>query len=162
MLVSRTLHLLAALLFLLRLSTFADASQPYLVAMTLSANSSNIIADALRSAVGWVDSVVLIDTGITDNTLEAAKSIAGAKLITRKIKWPGSFSDARNKALQLAAELGGVWGVFLDTDERFEGDTGTIKGFLQSTAADMVNMKHNSLSYQKVRKKTPAPVRLPS
>lgn len=150
-----TLHLLAALLFLfLRLTAFADASQPYLVAMTLSGNSSNMIADAFQSAVVWVDSIVLIDTGITDDTLETARRIAGDKLITRNIKWPGSFSDARNKALQLAAELGGVWGVFLDTDERFEGNTSTIRDFLQSTTADMINMKHDSLTYQKVRTKT--------
>lgn len=100
-----------------------------------------------------MDSIVLIDTGIADITLEAAKSVARDKLITRKIKWPGSFADARNEALQMAADLDGVWGVFLDTDKRFAGDTGTIKGFLQSSTADSFvpllegSRDQNGLSY---------------
>jgi glycosyltransferase involved in cell wall biosynthesis len=97
-----------------------------------------------------VDSIILIDTGITDDTLAVAKRVAGDKLIIKQMQWPGSFSDARNRALQMAAEAGGSWGVFLDTDERFEGNTGTIRGFLQSTTADMINMKHDSLTYHKV------------
>ena len=45
---------------------------------TLTGNSAGIIADALRSAVEWVDICLVIDTGVTDDTLAIAQNIAGA------------------------------------------------------------------------------------
>lgn len=147
----RCISLLQLLLCLTCHVPQSHAAKPYTVAVTISGSSSDIIGDALLSAVGWVDRIVLIDTGIKDSTLKIAKKIVGNKLAIKTMTWPGSFSDARNKALQIAADEGGTWGVFLDTDERFVGDTGAIKGFLQTTTADMINMKHDSLTYHKVR-----------
>jgi hypothetical protein len=39
---------------------------------TLTGNSAGLIADALRSVVDWVDYCLVIDTGVTDGTLEVA------------------------------------------------------------------------------------------
>lgn len=128
------------------------AGQPYVVALTLSGNNQSIIEDALQSAVGWVDAVVLFDTGISDDTIDVASKAVGSKLTVSKLTWPGSYAEARNRALQTAADIGAVWGVFLDPDERFEGDTSNIRGFLESTTADVVTVWHNSLTSAKVTK----------
>lgn len=149
--IPRTPLIILLLLSLTCASSEADGANPYIMAITMSENSSEVIADALQSAVEWVDRIVLLNTGITDKTMNIAKKTAGSKLIIKNMTWPGSFADARNKALQIAAALGGSWGVFLDTDERLAGDTSTIREFLQTTTADMVHMKHESLTYQKVR-----------
>jgi glycosyltransferase involved in cell wall biosynthesis len=131
----------------------ARQNKPFLVAVTLFGhNSSSIIGDALQSAVGWVDTFVLIDTGTTDNTIDVAKKVVGSKLEVKQMKWTGSFSDARNMALQLATDQGGSWGVFLDTDERFVGDTSRIRDFLNTTKSDVVHMAHTSRKYAKVNR----------
>ena len=78
-----------------------------LVATTLSANNESIIEDALRSVVDWVDVCLVIDTGITDRSLELAKSLAKDKFVERRLEWTGDFSKARNFCLDVATELGG-------------------------------------------------------
>lgn len=89
-----------------------------LVSVTLSGNNETIIEDCLRSAVDYVDQMILIDTGISDNTIENAKSIAGDKLVVKQYTWINDFADARNFALACAQEEGASWAMMLDTDER--------------------------------------------
>lgn len=89
-----------------------------LAATVLSGNSAAIVADALRSAVEWCDLVLLIDTGITDETASIAQDICGVKLKVISFPWKRDFAAARNFALQAAAENGATWAMTLDTDER--------------------------------------------
>jgi tetratricopeptide (TPR) repeat protein len=93
-------------------------SRPMIAAMTISGSNRDIIGDALRSVVDWVDWCVLIDTGIQDDTIDIAREIAGDKLIVREFPWCNDFSAARNFALAAAADTGATWAVFIDTDER--------------------------------------------
>jgi hypothetical protein len=88
--------------------------------MTLSGNQRDIIGDALRSVVAQVDRCLIIDTGITDDTIEVARAIAGDKLIVRSFPWRNDFGAARNFALAAAAETGADWAVTVDSDERLE------------------------------------------
>jgi len=70
------------------------------------------IEDCLRSVQGFVDEMVVVDTGSTDNTVALAKAL-GARV--EQIDWPGDFAPARNQALQW---VNGDWVLVLDADER--------------------------------------------
>ncbi len=105
-----------------------------LVSLTLSGNNESIIADALKSAVDYCDAMILIDTGITDNTIEVARSIAGEKLVVKKYKWINNFSDARNFALRCAAEENADWAMMLDTDERMVPNGEDFRQLLENSS----------------------------
>jgi len=98
--------------------TSAKNSIGKLVATVLSGNSQDIIADAVRSVQDWVDEIILIDTGITDKTIEFARKTAGEKLVVRSYEWQNDFAAARNESLRVAVERGASWALTLDTDER--------------------------------------------
>ena len=70
------------------------------------------IEDCLRSVQGFVDEMVVVDTGSTDNTVALAEAM-GARV--ERITWPGDFAPARNQAL---AWVSGDWVLVLDADER--------------------------------------------
>ena len=70
------------------------------------------IEDCLRSVQGFVDEMVVVDTGSTDNTPALAQAM-GARV--EQIEWPGDFAPARNQALQWVS---GDWVLVLDADER--------------------------------------------
>jgi len=112
---------------------------------TLTPNSESIIGDALRSVLGHVDECMVIDTGITDRTLDIARDVAGDKLIVRNFPWTGSAADARNFALQCATELGAKWALTLDVDERLH------LGPEVSPDSDVLLVPHESGSYTKER-----------
>ena len=64
--------------------------------------------DSLR---GLADEVVVLDTGSSDRTVEAARE-SGARVVSAP--WTDDLSAARNAALQLAT---GAWVLVLDADE---------------------------------------------
>ena len=72
------------------------------------------IEDCLKSAQGFVDEMVVVDTGSKDNTVALAEA-AGARV--EQIEWPGDFAPARNQAL---AMVQGDWVLVLDADERLK------------------------------------------
>ncbi|NBD25326.1 glycosyltransferase [Paenibacillus glycinis] len=71
----------------------------------------------LRSVKGVVDQIVVVDTGSTDGTVEAARSFGAAVL---RSEWNGDFAGARNKGLVHAE---GEWILFLDADEELDAGT---------------------------------------
>lgn len=89
-----------------------------LVSTTLTGNSELHIGQALESACGLVDACIVIDTGVTDRTLEIAREVAGDKLVVRQWPWRNDFAAARNAALQFAEEEGADLAVTLDSDEQ--------------------------------------------
>lgn len=70
------------------------------------------IEDCLRSVQGFVDEMVVVDTGSSDDTVARAEAM-GARV--EHIPWPGDFAPARNQAMQW---LNGDWVLVLDADER--------------------------------------------
>lgn len=70
------------------------------------------IEACLESVRGFVDEMVVVDTGSSDDTVAIA-SRCGARV--HRIPWPGDFAPARNQALQW---LQGDWVLVLDADER--------------------------------------------
>jgi hypothetical protein len=125
--------------------------QPRIVSMTMTGNNRDLIGDALRSVVDWVDQCLIIDTGITDDTLEVARQVAGDKLVVRSFPWRNDFAAARNFALEAAAELGATWAVTLDTDERIEIGEIDIHAALAGARSDLMYVHHVGGTYGKER-----------
>ena len=124
---------------------------PKIVATTLSGNAESEIGDALRSVVDWVDWCLLIDTGISDDTLRVAREIAGSKLVVRTFPWTHDFSAARNFALAEAHGLGADWALTLDTDERLKLQGLDIHKSLREATAHTLHVKHEAGTYGKER-----------
>ena len=66
----------------------------------------------LGSVQGFVDEMVVVDTGSVDDTVAIAERL-GAQV--RQLSWPGDFAPARNQALQWVS---GDWVLVLDADEQ--------------------------------------------
>ena len=82
-------------------------------------NAEDTIARALESVVGYVDEIIVVDTGSTDRTKEIAGEYAD-KLVD--FAWTGSFSDARNFSMDLATHDRIL---ILDSDEYIHEDAWT-------------------------------------
>jgi tetratricopeptide (TPR) repeat protein len=65
----------------------------------------------LASVRGFVDEMVLVDTGSSDDTVAIAER-CGA--VVHHVPWPGDFGPARNTALK---HVSGDWVLVLDADE---------------------------------------------
>ena len=126
-------------------------SCPTIVSTTLTGSNREIIADALRSVVDWVDWCLVIDTGISDDTLEIARAVVGDKLVVHQFPWRDDFAAARNFALDAAAEAGASWAVMLDTDERIDLNGGDIRATLGGTDGSTLYVKHVDGTYSKER-----------
>ncbi|MEY3735257.1 MAG: hypothetical protein RLZZ624_315 [Cyanobacteriota bacterium] len=74
-------------------------------------NEAERLEACLQSVAGFVDEMVVVDTGSSDATVAIAER-CGA--IVHSIPWPGDFAPARNEALQW---LSGDWVLVLDADE---------------------------------------------
>ncbi len=122
-----------------------------LVSTTLTGNNAAIIGEALASVVNWVDRCLVIDTGVTDDSLAIARAIAKDKFVARKFAWSRDFAAARNFALDAAHEIGGTWAVTLDTDERvFVGQT-DVRARLAATTEGVVMLPYEDRTYVKER-----------
>ena len=82
--------------------------------MKNEAKELKISIDSLKK---FVDEIVVVDTGSTDDTVKVAKKF-GAKIFY--YDWQDDFSAPRNLALSKAS---GDWIIFLDADEFFSAET---------------------------------------
>lgn len=76
----------------------------------IARDEEEMIADALKS-LSWVDDLLVVDSGSTDQTIQIAKK-NGARVVMSNGK---NFSDWRNTALK---EAKGEWIFYIDADER--------------------------------------------
>lgn len=93
-----------------------------LVSTTIAHNAEDLIGAAIASVIGLVDEVILIDTGITDRTVERARATCEGRVRFRlhQFEWLGNFAEARNYALTVAGWSDADMVVTLDTDERLQ------------------------------------------
>jgi tetratricopeptide (TPR) repeat protein len=77
-------------------------------------DESKVIEGCLQSLVGWVDQVVVVDTGSRDDTIPKA---LGYPIELHHFEWCDDFSAARNFALERAS---GEWILYIDADERLD------------------------------------------
>ena len=78
----------------------------------LARDEADRIEASLTSVAGFVDEMVVLDTGSRDETVAIARR-CGA--VVHRIDWPGDFAPARNRCLEL---VNGDWVLVLDADER--------------------------------------------
>jgi 2-polyprenyl-3-methyl-5-hydroxy-6-metoxy-1,4-benzoquinol methylase/glycosyltransferase involved in cell wall biosynthesis len=91
--------------------------RPYhrVVASMIMKDAAPTILEALTSLYGVVDRVVILDTGSTDKGPELARDW-GAEVY--EAEWPGDFSVARNRCLDIIDQTGGAeYILWLDCDE---------------------------------------------
>lgn len=98
--------------------------------MTLSViiiakNEEQMIRDCLES-VSWVDEIIVVDSGSSDNTVGICKNL-GAQV--HVMDWPG-FGPQKNRALNLVT---GDWVLSLDADERVSSE---LRSEIQSAIAN--------------------------
>lgn len=124
-----------------------------IVATMLSGNSESIAADAVASVIDFVDVLCLIDTGITDGTIDAVRAVAGGKLHVESFAWIDDFAAARNAALECARQLDADWALTIDTDERlaFPGYKTREELHQSLEAADVWLVPHKDSTYAKER-----------
>ena len=88
------------------------AERPRLSLSMIVRDEAEQIEAALASVAGFVDEMVVLDTGSSDDTVAIAER-CGA--VVASMPWPGDFAPARNRALELVR---GDWVLVLDADER--------------------------------------------
>ncbi|MFO0915198.1 MAG: glycosyltransferase [Pirellulales bacterium] len=81
-------------------------------------DSAATLGAALASIRPWVDEIVVVDTGSTDETMAIAASF-GAHVA--EFPWCDDFSKARNVSLQLAT---GDWVFWMDSDDTIDPHNG--------------------------------------
>jgi hypothetical protein len=74
-------------------------------------DEQQMLPQCLDAIAGFVDELIIVDTGSTDDTVQIAESY-GAKVLHHK--WTGDFSEARNVGFDAATC---DWKMFLDADE---------------------------------------------
>jgi tetratricopeptide (TPR) repeat protein len=74
-------------------------------------NEAERLERCLASVAGFVDEMVLLDTGSSDATIAIAE---GCGAVVHQLTWPGDFAPARNEAL---GHVKGDWVLVLDADE---------------------------------------------
>ncbi len=104
-----------------------------------------LLRQCLESAQAFVDEIVIVDTGSTDQTLEIAQDF-GAKI--SHFEWNGSFADARNAALE---QVTSDWVLILDADEVLSPETAyNLRELMQIPQADLTGyqIKIRNLKYE--------------
>jgi tetratricopeptide (TPR) repeat protein len=85
-------------------------------ACLITRNEQRLLPSCLQSLQGFVDEVVVVDTGSVDRTVEIAKDF-GCIVLHRA--WDGDFSAPRNLGLDKAK---GDWILYIDADEELRVD----------------------------------------
>jgi glycosyltransferase involved in cell wall biosynthesis/thioredoxin-like negative regulator of GroEL len=115
--------------------TSRPQSEPLLSLLMIVKNEERVLADCLRSVVGVVDEMVIVDTGSTDRTVQIAESF-NAKVF--HYPWDGSFSNARNAALEHCTCN---YVLFLDADERLEQhDRNRLRALVHRPSSDVYEL----------------------
>jgi glycosyltransferase involved in cell wall biosynthesis/tetratricopeptide (TPR) repeat protein len=96
-------------------------------------DEERVLGDCLKSIRGWMDEVIIVDTGSTDRTVEIADE-SGANV--SHFPWCDSFSAARNVSLEQAT---GDWVIWMDADDTLPDECGRQMRELLFNAPDDVD-----------------------
>ena len=97
----------------------------------IARNESAVIGRCLASVREVVDEMIVLDTGSTDDTADAARA-AGARV--ESFPWTDDFAAARNASLDRAAS---EWVIVLDADEALAPESAPlVRRLIESDRAD--------------------------
>lgn len=119
-----------------------------IVSVTITDSRETVIIDAIRSVVKHVDRVLIVDTGITDETVKRVEEVAGDKLKVVGHTWV-DFSAARNCGLRQAEALGADWIVIVDSDERLNFGALDLRRVLSKTSTNVFSIEADDGTYSK-------------
>lgn len=98
-------------------------------------NEASRLQACLESVRGFVDEMVVVDTGSSDDTAAIA---AACGATVHHLSWPGDFAPARNYALELAS---GDWVLVLDADERLRPEAREpLRRLMREPEALLINL----------------------
>lgn len=119
----------------------------------IAKNEGDLIGQCIKSALPFVDQIVVVDTGSSDNTPQIAAKL-GAEVW--EFPWNNDFSAARNFSLEKAQN---DWILFMDCDEEIDQSTGQL--LLEAVKSDYyhayyVNVKNilasnNQVTFNSIR-----------
>jgi len=110
------------------------------VAMIIK-NEENNLDRALGSIKPYVDEIIIVDTGSTDNSIEIAKKYTDKVFFH---EWKDDFSEARNYSLQFPTC---DWVLIYDADEEVREDFVGIREFLENLPEDVNTVYLPTISY---------------
>ena len=98
-------------------------------------NEESLLPQCFDSVKGWVDEIIVVDTGSTDKTIEIAER---HDAVIYHHPWENDFSKHRNQSLGYAT---GDWILILDADEKIENGHGDrIKKLLAGCPEDITKI----------------------
>lgn len=120
----------------------------------MTKNEEACLAQAIQSANGLVDEIVVLDTGSSDQTIPIAKSMGATVYQTN---WENDFAKARNFGL---SKIKTDWVLILDADEVLdEVGKSYLKNWLKNPTANLASLcqvnysdKKELLLWQPVKK----------
>ncbi|TMM37042.1 MAG: glycosyltransferase [Actinobacteria bacterium] len=98
--------------------------RPLVSASMIVKNEEDMLADCLTALRGFVDEIVVYDTGSTDRTVDIARE-HGARVVEGY--WNDHFAEARNRSI---AHCRGEWIFVVDADEIVTGDPASMRSAL--------------------------------
>lgn len=118
--------------------------RPTISACLMVKNEEKFLPQCLQSIRDYVDEIIVVDTGSTDNTMNIAGEF-GAKVYEHP--WENDFSKHRNQSISYAT---GDWILIIDADEKIDHKTApmlwnAVKESPSAMIAILVrNFTHNS------------------
>ncbi|MBN1174129.1 MAG: glycosyltransferase [Micromonosporaceae bacterium] len=129
----------------LLLSTPAEA--PLVSASLIVRDEEEVLPACLQSLTGFVDEIVVYDTGSVDGTRDLARD-HGARVIEGY--WNDHFADARNRAL---THCRGSWILQIDADETLVvEDPARARAALRDTPASMLRISLEDIDEYEARR----------
>lgn len=108
------------------------AHSPTLALVVIARDEARCLARCLESAKPWVDEMVVLDTGSTDDTVAIARA-CGANVFS--MIWPHNFAVARNQSL---AHSQSDWNLVMDADEWIAEGAHSLRAALLEPALGVV------------------------